>query len=86
MSPMIPVNPDQPVYLVGINAREIYDAVIKLQAKVDVLIEQGSNSSREIVDHEGRLRTLERARWPLPAASVLIALISLAIAFFTSRH
>lgn len=33
-----------------------------------------------ITDHEGRLRVLESARWPLPAAGVLIALAALVVA------
>lgn len=34
----------------------------------------------QITDHEGRLRVLESARWPLPAAGVLIALAALVVA------
>lgn len=32
-----------------------------------------------LTDHEGRLRVLEAARWPLPAASLLIGLAALAV-------
>ena len=33
-----------------------------------------------LVDHEDRLRVLESARWPLPAAGVLLALAALTVA------
>ncbi len=68
---------------VVITSREIYDAVVRLTGRVDVLIEQQSQVRTQLQDQEQRLRTLERARWPLPALSVLIALGSLSVAFFT---
>ncbi|EEP73494.1 hypothetical protein MCAG_03821 [Micromonospora sp. ATCC 39149] len=33
----------------------------------------------QVIDHESRLRALESARWPLPAASLLVALAALAV-------
>lgn len=65
---------------VVITSREIYDAVVRLTGRVDVLIEQQGETRQDIQDHETRLRSLERARWPLPALSVLIALGSLGYA------
>jgi hypothetical protein len=59
---------------VVITSREIYDAVVRLTGRVDVLIAQSEEVRHDLQDHETRLRALERARWPLPAASVLIAL------------
>lgn len=68
---------------VVITSREIYDAVVRLTGRVDVLIAQSEEVRHDLQDHETRLRTLERARWPLPALSVLIALGSLATAVLT---
>lgn len=68
---------------ITITAREVYDAVIRLTGRVDVLIAQQSQTQSEVQDHESRLRTLERARWPLPSAAVLLSLAALAIQFFT---
>lgn len=64
----------EPLGGVTITAREIYDAVVRLTGRVDVLIEQQHQAQTDLQDHETRIRTLERARWPLPAVSVLIAL------------
>lgn len=59
---------------VVITAREIYDAVVRLTGRVDVLITQQNEAQHDLLDHETRLRSLERTRWPLPTLSVLIAL------------
>lgn len=68
---------------ITITAREVYDAVVRLTGRVDVLITQQSQTQVEVQDHETRLRTLERARWPLPAAAVLLSIAALTIPFFT---
>lgn len=70
----------EPLGGVTITAREIYDAVVRLTGRVDVLIEQQNEARHDLQDHETRLRTLERARWPLPSLAVLIAAGSLAYA------
>lgn len=64
---------------VVITSREIYDAVVRLTGRVDVLIAQQETTKSEIQDHEARLRSLESARWPLPAASVIISLAAIGI-------
>jgi hypothetical protein len=63
---------------VVITSREIYDAVVRLTGRVDVLIAQSEEVRHDLQDHETRLRALERGRWPLPAATILLALGSLA--------
>lgn len=63
-----------------ITMRDIYVVVIQLQGRVDILIEQHRTALDKLNDHEGRLRSLERGRWPLPALSVLIALAALVFA------
>jgi len=70
---------------VEIGAREIYDAVMHLQVAVERLGDHYDSTHREVIDHETRIRTLERGRWPLPslavvvsAAAVIIAAVSLA--------
>lgn len=69
----------EPLGGVTITAREIYDAVVRLTGRVDVLIEQQRTTEQEVQDHESRLRALERARWPLPSAAVLLSLAALAL-------
>ncbi|MEH1013040.1 hypothetical protein V6U90_08005 [Micromonospora sp. CPCC 206060] len=69
-----------PLGPVTITAREVYDAVMKVAASVDRLVNQGDGHGEDIRDHETRLRALEAGRWPLPAASLLIGLAALGVA------
>ncbi|MET9303190.1 hypothetical protein ABZX66_28105 [Micromonospora aurantiaca] len=64
---------------VRITGREIYDAVVRLTGRVDVLIEQQQAIAQDVKDHEQRLRAVEARMWPLPAASLLVALAALAV-------
>lgn len=69
----------EPLGGVTITSREIYDAVVRLTGRVDVLITQQGDMASDVKDHETRLRGLERARWPLPSLAALIAVVSLAV-------
>lgn len=64
---------NEPLGFAVISSREIYDAVVRLTGRVDVLIEQQTHTQADVVDHETRIRTLERARWPLPSMAVLVS-------------
>lgn len=66
-----------PLSPIVITSREVYDAVVRLTGRVDVLIEQHSATQQDVVDHESRLRTLERARWPLPSVALLMSVAAL---------
>lgn len=72
----------EPLGGIVITSREIYDAVVRLTGRVDVLIEQQSHTAAEVVDHETRLRSLEKNRWPLPSLAVLVALASFFMSIF----
>lgn len=72
----------EPLAGITITSREIYDAVVRLTGRVDVLIEQQNHTTNSVTDHEGRLRSLERARWPLPSVALLLSLASFAAAVF----
>jgi hypothetical protein len=67
---------------VVITSREIYDAVVRLTGRVDVVIEQQTHTSQMTQDHETRIRAMERSRWPLHSLTVLVALGALALSFF----
>lgn len=66
-----------PLGPVEIGAREIYDAVLRLQGAVDRLADHQDATRERLDDHEHRLRAGERLRWPLPALSVAIAAAAL---------
>lgn len=73
------MHPGDPLGSVYIGAREIYDAVQKVAAVTDVIAGRVEDISNDLKDHEVRLRSLERARWPLPALSILVAIAALAL-------
>jgi hypothetical protein len=62
-----------------VTIREIFERVVQLGVKVDVLLAQQNDASKDVADHESRLRALERNRWPLPAVTVLVALAALVV-------
>lgn len=56
-----------------ITAREIYDGVMDVRSRVDVLI-GGTEATRvQVNDHEDRIRGLERWRYTLPISAVVAA-------------
>ena len=70
---------DPPLGYAVISSREIYDAVVRLTGRLDVLIEQQAHTNQDVIDHESRLRALEKARWPLPSLAVVLSLASLGL-------
>lgn len=62
-----------------ITGREIYEAVVRLTGRVDVLIEQQNAGKAIDNDHEARIRVLERGRWPLPALAAVLGAGGLAL-------
>jgi hypothetical protein len=65
-----------------VTSREVYDAVVRLTGRVDVLISQQSSTQQDVADHEARLRSLEKSRWPLPSVAVLLSLAALLVGVF----
>lgn len=70
-----------PLLGVTIQSREIYDAVVRLTGRVDVLITQHDESRTDIKDHEMRIRQLESNRWPLQSISLVVAVAALVVTF-----
>lgn len=65
---------------VVITTADIYRQLIELTKEMGELRSGVTNlaeRSKDIDDHEVRLRSLERNRWPLPALAVLISIGSL---------
>lgn len=71
-----------PLAGVMIQSREIYDAIVRLTGRVDVLIAQHDEHKNKIQDHESRIRNLEINRWPLSSLTILIALAAIALTVF----
>lgn len=64
---------------VNITWREIYDALLRLTGKMDVLIIQTEERKEIDKDHETRIRNLEANRWPLPTLGALTGIAALVI-------
>lgn len=71
----------EPLSGVTITAREIYDAVVRLTGRCDVMISNQEHAARTDQDHETRIRLIEKGRWPLPSLAVLISLGAIALSF-----
>ncbi|MFD7429065.1 hypothetical protein ACFV6Z_18760 [Streptomyces sp. NPDC059818] len=42
-----------------------------METKIDGILDETKDIRSDLGDHEQRLRTLERARWPMPTIGVL---------------
>lgn len=72
------MDPHQPYVVIGL--KEIYDQVVQLRTVVEQLAARFDETGKDVVDHEARLRALERARFPLPSLAVLVSIASLVLA------
>ncbi|MDJ0465183.1 hypothetical protein [Streptomyces sp. H27-C3] len=43
----------------------------RVDGSLALLVQRTDQSDRQLADHESRLDTLERARWPLPSVAVV---------------
>ncbi|MFI2431999.1 hypothetical protein [Streptomyces sp. NPDC018693] len=51
--------------------RDLAQTVGRIENKVDSFLDEAKDIRADVHDHEIRIRTLERARWPLPTIGVL---------------
>ncbi|MFE5771454.1 hypothetical protein ACFQ7O_24175 [Streptomyces sp. NPDC056485] len=51
--------------------RGLAEAVARIESKLDGILDDGKEARGLIADHEARIRTLEKSRWPLPTIGVL---------------
>jgi hypothetical protein len=70
--------PTHPV-VVTIGLKEIYDQLVALNTKVEVLMGEVADVDKTVGDHEERLRKLEAARWPLPALAATVSIAALVL-------
>ena len=59
--------------VVEIGLKEIYDLLVALNTNVQILAGDIKDLSSKADDHEARLRSLERNRWPLPTLAALVS-------------
>lgn len=51
--------------------RDLARTVDRIESKLDGVLDEQKDIRTDVADHETRLRTLERARWPLPTVAAL---------------
>ncbi|MGW6743796.1 hypothetical protein ACWGDX_24260 [Streptomyces sp. NPDC055025] len=51
--------------------RDLARTVDRIETKLDGILDENKDIRSDVQDHETRLRTLERNRWPLPTIGVL---------------
>lgn len=54
--------------------RGLAQTVGRIESKIDGILDDTRDIRSDLADHEARMRTLERARWPLPTVGVLAGL------------
>ncbi|WP_155053933.1 hypothetical protein, partial [Streptomyces blattellae] len=62
--------PDAGVYISNAQmyqeVRDLAQTVGRIENKVDGFLDEAKDIRSDVQDHELRIRTLERARWPMP--------------------
>lgn len=51
--------------------RSLSDGLTRVETKLDGIAQGMTDLGKDVADHETRIRTLERGRWPLPTIGVL---------------
>lgn len=51
--------------------RNLSKAVDRIEQKIDSIIDETKDIRNDLADHESRIRSLERGRWPLPTVAAL---------------
>lgn len=54
----------------------------RVDGSLALLVQRGEQTDRQLADHEARLDTLERSRWPLPSLAALVATVGLLLALW----
>lgn len=81
-----PIQPP-PGNVVVVSLKDMYDMIVRMVSRVDLLIEKDLDRGKDLADHETRLRGLERGRWPLASITALAAVGALIVAILAlMRH
>lgn len=51
--------------------RSLSDGLTRVETKLDGIGQGLTELGKDVADHESRIRTLEKARWPMPTIGVL---------------
>ncbi|MFC8584236.1 hypothetical protein ACFUGD_06725 [Streptomyces sp. NPDC057217] len=54
----------------------------KVDGSLALLVQRHDQTDRQLADHESRLDTLERSRWPLPSLAAVVAVGGLVLSLW----
>ncbi|WP_434594967.1 hypothetical protein [Streptomyces sp. A5-4] len=54
----------------------------RVDGSLALLVQRTDQSDRQLADHESRLDTLERARWPLPSVAVVTGAVGVLLSLW----
>ncbi|AIA03438.1 hypothetical protein ACFCXR_15300 [Streptomyces noursei] len=58
----------------------------KIDGQLAVLVQRSDQTERSLDDLEQRVSALERARWPVPALTVIVSVIGAAVGVYGVLH
>lgn len=62
--------------------QDLRSEITKLGTKMDVYIAHDEETKKDVADHESRIRSLEKSRWPLPSLAAVISVLGVVLALF----
>ncbi|MET9953497.1 hypothetical protein ABZ135_18370 [Streptomyces sp. NPDC006339] len=54
----------------------------KVDGSLALLVQRSDQTDKQLADHDARLDTLERARWPLPSLAAVCGLAALGLTLY----
>ncbi|WP_431982570.1 hypothetical protein [Streptomyces qinglanensis] len=66
--------------------RSVEVGFAKTDGALALLVQRSDQTDEALKDHEQRLATLERSRWPLPSVAALVALAGLLVSLYTAAQ
>ncbi|MFE9340880.1 hypothetical protein [Streptomyces sp. NPDC007063] len=66
--------------------RSVEVGFAKTDGALALLVQRSDQTDEGLKDHEQRLATLERSRWPLPSVAALVALAGLLVSLYTAAQ
>ncbi|MFE0877327.1 hypothetical protein [Streptomyces sp. 891-h] len=66
--------------------RSVEVGFARADGSLALLVQRSDQTDEAIKDHEQRLATLERSRWPLPSVAALVAIAGLLVSLYTAAQ
>ena len=76
---------DEPAAGVTITFREVYDQIVGMRTDVQRLTDNSKDVEQVLIDHESRLRSIEKWKYGIPSMVTLCAVATVVIEYFANR-